>query len=194
MKRSWWQTVRAWPFKEVVVVYLAVSKVMYWVTVASGWQADDLDSVWHALLVRLLNRDLMLFLSVVLLFILEAVVHRRQHAPSLARDAVMYLMGYVGIVGVFYGYLWIWSFHAHVVFPPFGQSIRYSALTYFGAVLVVEFKERWKKKEVTEKADHAIATGTASKKSMLRALNDAGILSDTEYLAKTRLAEALGHE
>jgi len=85
-------------FKKLLFAYLALSKIFYWVTNIMEMGPGGLDNLGRMFINRLMTRDLLLILSVIISFYLG----------KLAKNIFVYIgIFYVLILGLAFGQIWV---------------------------------------------------------------------------------------
>ena len=154
---------RMLPVKEMLFTYLAVSKAIYWVETAGGFGAGQWLQAVQAVLLRLLTRDFMLVLMVIMFFALEKLLMK--NGENLRKSAAMYIVGYAGLIALWYMQLGIARFFVEVTFPPLGELIRGTVGGFAVVIGFLNFKMylKSKEKETYKAADAAEAAKNPKK-------------------------------
>ena len=178
------------PVKEIVITYLALSKFLYWMEIVGGIEQSSLGSVAEAVGMRLLDRDILLIASVIMFFILEKLIMEKFKSGNMLKNITLYAVGFVGMIGLFYGYLWGMSWFFEVNFPNLWLFISNIAIGYVVAMVFLNAKYYFKDREKA-KLEQAVAEECANDKlAMLKILHDDGILTQEEFENKKEKVQA----
>ena len=172
------------PIKEILFMYLAASKIIYWMDVAVT--ADGLDNVWRTVLERLLYRDIGLILILVFMYMFEKVIILKQGKFRLRGvwpHVILAVCGYVVFVAIVTGYSWLF----HLIYSePFSlRAFLFSGFMFNGTIIffvvttALTVKDYFKQKSATEYALDIQSTDI--KLEMLGTLLDDGVLSRDDY-------------
>ena len=183
------------PFKNMVVAYLAISKAMYWLGIFAT--AEGLDGVGSAVLERLINRDIVIILLVASIYTFEYifVMKRKKWSGHLA-EVILIGIGYVMYVVILFTYVvgrnWILqeSFDLRFFLEGFFRGyLPAMSISYFAIAGFILVKESFKKKEA-----YAYALDIQRKDiklETLKSLLDDGVLSQEDFdIQKVKLLEA----
>ena len=178
--------IKKWaPIKEMLFTYLAVSKILYWLDTASYMNQHDLGNVWQAVLLRFVNRDFMIIVSVVAFYFLDKyVVFKKSKSSKILEHIVYYIIGYVAIAAVTFIYIRILMLFAPVTVDSWVEFIGYGTLGYLVVIVVLELKQYFKGKQKpkhTPPPDSPPPDNANDKSSMLKLLHDDGTLTKEEY-------------
>ena len=169
--------------KEILFAFLALSKMFYWYYGIIEMNQSHLDGAREAILMRLLERDLLLIGYVVIFFFLYNLIFQRQSSRgTLAKYAMLYGLGFFIVLGYFYLYLWALSWFFPINWPPLIETLANGAVTYVVIVIALHVKERFKAKGKEEPVPSA-ETGE-DRLSMLRILLEDGLLTREEFEEK----------
>jgi len=172
------------PIKEIIVTYLALSKVIYWVDTVGGIEQGGLGAIAEAVLRRLVQRDVLLIVSIIMFFVLEKLLMDKLKSSNLMKNVMLYVLGFIGMVGLFYVYLWVMSWFFEVTFPAPWVIVSNMIIGYCVAMVFLNIKYYFKDKE-KENLAQAVADECANDKlAMLKILLDDGILTQEEYNVK----------
>ena len=181
---------RKWlPIKEMLFTYLAISKMMYWLNIVT--EASGFDGVLHAVLERLINRDIVLILVIVFLYVLEHKFIMNQKWNNFLAQVILIIVGYVLFSVILITYVWV----LHLIFTTnfsirvfMGSYLAGWTITYFVIAIAAAVQEHFKKKAASE---YAIDIKSMNiKLEMLQALLNDGVLSQEEFdMQKVRLLE-----
>ena len=176
---------KGFPIKEMLVAYLAISKVIYWLNLIAV--SESFEGVWSAVLERLISRDIVIILLIISIYAFEYmfVMKRKKWNGNLAQ-VILVGIGYVMYVVIAVTYLlvmnWIlqesfdvWSFLAE----NFGGNLLNLTVGYFVIAGFIFVKESFKKKEA-----YAYALDIQSddiKLEMLNAMLDDGDLTQEAF-------------
>jgi len=173
--------------KIILFGYLALSKVIYWFDIISGAGQGDFWGITEAFLTRFMQRDLILIIFVIFFFLLEKMVLKKSKGSKIINSVIVYSIGYIGVICLFYIYTWVMSWFFPVDFPPLMSLIGETILGYIAISITLEMKIFFKtKKEETYKATSSVHD-TEDKVSMLKTLFDSGVLTQEEFDTKKDL-------
>ena len=133
--------------KEMLIVYLTFSKVLYWIDTVSAIEGDDLGSVGRAVIERLIGRDIIIILGIIFFYILESFISKKAKADNISKEVLIYVIGYIGLIGIFYAYMLILSFFHSIQFPTPWQLVSDSIIGYAVAMVIINIKFYFKEKE-----------------------------------------------
>ena len=154
MKKKKWSTV-----KEMLFVYLAISKIFYWFTTVMQLAPGEFSHIGPLLLERLLTRDLLIIFSILLFFFIE-----KFNFKPIVNNAI----AYVTLLMVVFAQIWVMThFFGAVQLEDAGISTFFVNLGYFGffvyftlgfftiaiAMSVKEYLKKMKKEEAAEVRD-----------------------------------------
>ena len=169
------------PIKEIVVTYLALSKVLYWVDIVGNMEQGGFGNVANAVLMRLLQRDILLIASIIMFFVLEKLLMEKLKSSNLMKNVMLYAVGFVGMVGIFYVYLWIMSWFFEVTFPTPWMVVSNMIIGYGVAMVFLNIKYYFKDKEKAKLAQAVAAECADDKMTMLKILLEDGVLTQEEF-------------
>ena len=135
------------PIKQILFTYLALSKILYWVETAFTMEQNDWMGVFNAVLMRLLNRDIMLVASIMLMFALDKLIMKKSEDENKTRYATVYVIGYVGMIGLFYLYGWVLNWFITVHMPSLRSLVSSTLVGYVVAMIALNIKYYLKAKE-----------------------------------------------
>jgi len=189
-KKGKWSTVM-----EILFTYLAITKILYWFNnITTMTQNDDWESVGRVMFLRLVNQDIMIILGVIVFFFLEkAVMSKRARAGTVLKNIMLYVIGYVMLMGIMFIYGLIMALiYGSVQIDSWAALIGYSLLSYIVVCAVLEIKERFKAKGKKASEDAQTVRSTEDKLSILQALLDDGIVTKEEFDSKKALILDMG--
>ena len=172
------------PIKEILIVYLAVSKVLYWVETVGGIGQGDFGDMSRALFMRLLERDLLLVAVVILFYFLDGLTERKLRGGRIWKHVVFYVVGFVGLVGLFYFYMWIISWFFVLEFPNIVVAVGDVIPGYLVAIIAINVKQYFKEREKKSTKEQLRVETFEDKFGMLEVLLRDGILSQEEFEQK----------
>ena len=176
--------------KELIVAYLAISKLMYWMNVIENLagEQDGVTGVLWAFLQRFLVQDLLTIWILVAMFLIE---HYISNHPAItkgwARHILVYGIGYVIYVLSIVGYMNLLALVIYVNISSWAEFILGFSVFYIAACFFLSAKEHVKKKEAVEILQND--ADAEKSKAMLSALLTRGILTQAEYLDKIEKLE-----
>jgi len=178
---------RKWPpFKEMLFIYLAITKIFYWYNTIIETAQNDLGSLGWVVLNRVLGQDLIIIASIIIMSSLDKYIQKvsyieGQKYSRVLREIKIYAFGYVAFMGFILIYFWVLS----VLFGDqlnWGFVIVYSSAAYLVVSVGLEIKIYLKRKFAP--ADALPTHSAEDKLAMLKALHDDGILTQEEYDSK----------
>ena len=171
MKKINWSAI-----KKMLFAYLAVSKILYWISIIPA----DFEGVGSVIWERIVERDLVIIVIIVITYFFEKNVKNRSgvlaHVKLLAGNYVLYtatLIIYVMIVES------MPPTPANLWLIITNQFMLNATIIFFILMFALEAKERFKKKEAQEYAVEIQCTNV--KLEMLKTLLDDGVLSQEEF-------------
>jgi len=177
MKKSWS------PIKEMLFTYLAIIKILSWISTINTIDQSSVESVGEAIIARLLYQDIVLIVSVVFFYFLDK---RTQLKKSRYSKVLEYIVFYVIGLVVLVGFVLVYN---RVVFGPIQVDswigyIGGYVLGYAAIVAVLNIKEYFKTKA---KLEYDPVVQNTDKFTMLKILYDGGILTKEEYEQKSEI-------
>jgi len=165
----------------MLILYLAISKTVYWLNAIAELSQSEFDGVGRALLVRILNRDLLIILGLILFFFLEkAIDWKETKHGGILQHIMFYSIGYVMLFALYLAYIWVLNlvFADPVDWSTFNWSttIAFSLIMYVAIMCVATIKQT--------KLDKANKKAETDKLAMLEALANDGILTPEELEQK----------
>ena len=177
--------------KEVLFVYLALSKIIYWVETVLAMEQSDFGGIGTAVLMRLLNRDLLLILSVIFFLLLDKFIEKKLKGGNLWKNVLLYAVGFVGMIGLTYAYMWIMSWFFVVNIPSLVTLASNLFVGYIAAMVALNVKYYFKAKEKETFKTALPAPSAEDKLAMLQVLLDDGILTQDEFDRKREKVRAV---
>ena len=180
MKKINWSAI-----KKMLFAYLAVSKILYWISIIPA----DFEGVGSVIWERLIEQDLVVIAIIVITYFFDKNVKKQRgvlaHIKLFAGNYVIYvatLIIYVMILGS------ILPTPANLWMIMTSSFMLEWTIIFFILMAAIEAKERLKKKEAHEYAVDIQCTSV--KFEMLKTLLDDGVLSQEEFdKQKTKLLE-----
>ncbi|MCL2372298.1 MAG: hypothetical protein FWC78_02725 [Defluviitaleaceae bacterium] len=136
MKNKKWSGV-----KEGIIMYLAISKIMYWANIASDMAQNDFEGAWPLIVDRILLQDLPLVLVIACIVVIDR---------SRANSYLKFALGYLAYLGIIFVYLLVLfgvfedGFMAGVLF--FRDSFLSFTIMFVVITVVLSVKERFTSK------------------------------------------------
>ena len=96
---------KKWPVKEMVLTFLAISKVGAWIDKISQFAENDYENMWLLILNRILSRDIWIVVGVIVYFVLD-----KYKINDLLKSIILYFVILFGL-NVFY-----WVYIGAIVF------------------------------------------------------------------------------
>jgi len=164
--------------KEMLFAYLAISKIMYWVNTINSVNQNGLGDVREAVVIRLLNRDLILIVSVIFFYYLDSRIHlKKSKYNKILEYITLYSIGFIFLIGIILFYNWLLS--SPIPIESWPTFIINFAPSYFAIVVVFEIKHHFKSKA---KLKNASSMGSIDDKlSMLEILREDDVLTQEEF-------------
>jgi len=182
VKQSKWS-----PLKEMLFTYLAVTKILYWFNTFMAMNFDDIGEVGRAVLMRLLNQDLIMIVFIIIMFYIERKMDLAEtDQGKILKRIVFYFIGYIVLVGTYIlGFLLINIFATIQI--NWAEFFGYTIAGYIVVAVVLSINDHFKAKEKAEKKRSLYSED--DKLYMLNTLRENGILTQEEFDAgKGRLA------
>jgi len=176
---------------EMLFVYLAISKIIYWVNIiAVAFFQGDIRAVGEAVLARLLNQDILIIMGILLVFCVERFTQRKmlQYKKVWVR-LIEYIVSYLLVMGIAFTYYWATSLIlGRSLNWSWGENLIYGGVLFLAISVVLEIKYYLKKKEKTE---YTPVLNTEEKLSMLKTLLDNNVITQDEYEGKKKTLDVL---
>ena len=173
---------RRWlPLKEILFGYLALSKIIYWMEMIDVAEYGDVWNVAETVWLRLLNRDLLLISFVILFVVLEKLILKKSKDRDILKQVILYVVGYAGVIGLFYLYSWIASWFIPVYYPSLIDLAINNIIGYALVVIVLNIKIYFKTKEKETHKTSLPVQGMDNNLAMLKTLFERGILTQEEF-------------
>ena len=149
MEKSKWS-----PIKEILFTYLAINKIIYWFNTITAMNQSDLGNVGQAVILRLLNQDLLLIIGVTAFFFLNKLIEQKKSKYSNFWEFIIfYVIGYIGLMGIAF----VYNLIMNLIFLPqtfsLGEFVREFisflpnvTIGYIVVAVVLEIKLYFKKK------------------------------------------------
>jgi uncharacterized membrane protein len=135
------------------------------------------ETVW----LRLLNRDILLISFIILFIVLEKLILKKSKDRNILKQVILYVLGYVGVISLFYLYSWIASWFMPVYYPPLIDFAFNNIIGYILVVIVLNIKIYFKAKEKKTHRTPLSVQDMDNSLAMLKALFDRGILTQEEF-------------
>jgi len=127
--------------KEAIIMYLAVSKLLYWINNFAEVIQSDFDGAWQQVLERILTRDLPIILVVACLVVIDRAKGNRY---------IKLAIGFTAFVGITLVYMvalqWIFQNDPIQGLQTFRESLVILVLQYVVIGVVLELKEHFSSK------------------------------------------------
>ena len=165
----------------VLFAYLTVSKIFYWIDFVVGAVYEgDLRTLGNAVLMRLLDQDMLIILGILLVICIEKFVQRKMSKyKKVWKEIIGHIVIYLLMIGLVFVYFRI---RALILGVPlnwnWGDNFIFSGIIYLIGTVVFEVKNFLKKKELTECAP---VLSIDEKLAMLETLRDNGVFTQEEY-------------
>ena len=172
------KTKKLTPVKEMIILYLAISKIMYWFSVVGS--VDGFERVGMVILDRFLSRDVVLIISIVFIYFLDdQLVTKQQERSKTLGFTTLFIGGYLAFCGVLIVYLGtlslIFSQPINFVAAIFSQTPGFFIIM---VILVVKENVKEKAKDLEKKK---MITCTDNQLEVLKTLLDDGKLTEDEF-------------
>jgi len=134
---------------QILFAYLAVSKILYWNdTILATLIQGDFRAVGEVVLNRLLGRDILIILIILLTFNTEKLVASKiSKYNKVVNQIIVHIIDYVLYIGVLAIYFWMMILFGVFQNPNLGEPLIYYSILYVVIVVVMEIKKFFKKKE-----------------------------------------------
>ena len=182
---------RGLPLKEILFGYLALSKILYWIDMIAGAEQGDFRNAAGAVWIRLIDRDILLVIIVILFVFLEKLLMKKFKVNGILKHVLLYVIGYVGMIGLFYMYSGVLSLFFSVDFPPLMETIVNNVVWYITVIITLEIKVYFKTKTKPDydsaaqsaegEASESLVPSFTDKLAMLKSMLDDGILTQAEF-------------
>ena len=173
--------------KEAIFVYLAITKALYWFFTIIEIQASDLEGAGQAVLQRLLGRDLLIIIGIVVFFSLDKLIEvKKKNAKygKVLEFSLFYSIGYVAFFVATVAYIWavtrLMGESFDVSSFPWLTFLAQYTVGFIGIMIFLELKFYFKKKE-KETLGQMQERTIEDQLAMLKALRDDGVLTPNEY-------------
>ena len=175
------------PVKEMLFIYLAISKGWYWFNVFARMEQRNLANLWDIVVMRFLNQDAVIIALIIAFVYLDKFISRwRIKHNRIWEDILLTCAGYVAYIGIIFVHRQIlllvrledlryWSIRAWM-----GDFV-YFTIGYFAVAAMISLKLHFKDKE---KAAATPAISIDDKLAMLKALYENGVLTQDELDVK----------
>ena len=178
---------KTWPIKELVIAYLAISKVINWSDKISDLNQGGWEEIGIAILNRLLEQDIMIILLILAMLVLDRKIEKaHSKKSSVVKMLKLHCFGALVVVAVLFTYFsslnWIFA-GGNFNFAEYSRGfIRYIPFTlgiYVASIIIIEVKQYIKMKS---------SSSLEGKLESLDILLKDKVLSQEEYdCAKKRL-------
>ena len=164
-------------------MYLAISKIWYWFNAITVMSLNDtgVDGVGRLILVRLLERDIVIITSVIAFFFLDKFLSSKK--SKVSEELLFFGIEYVVFIGLVWIYTLILDFFSERQISFSLGSFIYFTVGYLVVAVIMHLKHYFKAKETPA------TKSKADKLTMLQALLDEGILSQEEFEQKKLLCK-----
>jgi len=166
---------------EIILTYLAVSKILYWVDVVMYAGIGNWLDVLHNVINRGLTRDFPIIIVVILFHFIEKYVMKKARGGKAYKIALMHFICCIALFASTYLYLWVLSFFFEIIFPPVLMLAPNMLIGYGVAAVVLELKDKFKKKQIEEHMNDNLV--------LCEKLRKEGVLTEEEYEAKKAMLE-----
>ena len=167
---------------EILLTYLAVSKVIYWVDVVLHAGLGSWQSMLSNVLNRGLERDFPIIIVVILFFCIEEYIMKKARGGKAYKIVLTHAICFITLIGMTYLYMFILSLFFEITFPSLLMLVPNMLVGYGVAAVVLELKDRFKKKQISEHLNDNLI--------LCDKLREEGILTEEEYLAKKAMIDA----
>ena len=188
--------IKKWsPVKEILFIYLAINKIMYWFSIIMGMEQFSFAGGGRVILERFLTQDLAIIACITVMYYFDwRIKEKRTKYNIVVEHAILYGIGYVAFLGL------IFTSNAFNLMILLAESITWSeyislfaehlipfTIAYLIASVGLEIKLYFKKKGQKTSEELVVTQDTECKLSMLKILLDDGILSQEEFEDKKKL-------
>jgi len=173
----------AFTVKELFFGYLAINKLMYWIGNINAIQQDELGVVWRMILERFLLYDILTIWILVAMYLLEHYVDTHPAVTKgFKKYVLLYGIGYVIYIVSIVGYLTLLGLFVSVEISNWFDFLFGFSIFFAIAAVVMNIKDRMKKKEAEIYAP--VASADDDSESLLSILHERGVLTQDEYESK----------
>ena len=155
MKNKKWATI-----KNLLITYLATSKMLYWFTTVSEAVESDFYGVAETIVNRILSREVLVIGGVVLAFVLQKFFNKlavviitkfgqKRYAVHLCY-AVIYIIFYVLVFGLVFVYLFVLDEFFDVQIFSFFEFLPTATIAFFAVAIISHIKNSIKVKKGDE--------------------------------------------
>ena len=127
--------------KEGIIMFLAISKIMYWMNIIAEAAQSDFENAWGHIVDRILTRDLPIILVIASIIIIE-----RSKGNRYFKLAV----GYVSFITITFIYMialqWIFQSDAQQGLQIFRESFLILTIQYIVIACILSMKEHFSQK------------------------------------------------
>ena len=181
------------PFKEILFIYLAVNKIMYWFNNFAEMEQINLASGGEMIFNRLMNQDLVLISSIIFLYYLDWRFQKKNTKYNVVVEhIILYGIGFIFFIGMMFGlnaYFIVfveglsWSEYVSL----FLEVIPMFAFGYIVVIIALEIKLYFKGKGKRTSEEPVRLGSMEDKIGLLKVLLDDGILSQEEFDKKKKM-------
>ena len=144
---------------------------------------DTLGNVGEIVVDRLMSRDLPMVLGVIMFFFLEKLIYMKKSKQRRIKEHIMYYgIGYVALMGFNLFFFWVTDWDFEALGFSLIDAIIYGTVGYIVVDIMLNIKEYFKGKNVTEPVSPSQSTDNSL--SMLKALLDNVVLTQKEFDSK----------
>ena len=126
--------IKKWPLKEMVIFFLATSKVWGWIEKIVDFIGNDYDNTWWLILERILTRELWVFVAVVVYFAME-----KFKINEFLKSVIIYFILLSGI------HFLTWGLNREIIFDL--NFVVSFTVIYVLAMIVIHIKDHLKEKK-----------------------------------------------
>jgi len=173
-------------FKELLFVYLAITKILYWMdALTMGTEGFDFLAAGQVFMTRLLERDILLILSIIAFFWLDKALERKKIKHNkFIEYALFYAIGFVILAGIAAAYIGLLSLIlGPIQVDSWASFIGYGVLSYVVVAVALNIKLYFKFKA---KPDFST---NEDKIQMLKTLEKDGIITKDECDKKVEMLQ-----
>ena len=162
---------------------MAINKLMYWIGNINAIQQDELGVVWRMILERFLLYDILTIWILVAMYLLEHYVDTHPAVTKgFKKYVLLYGIGYVIYIVSIVGYLTLLGLFVSVEISNWFDFLFGFSIFFAIAAVVMNIKDRMKKKEAEIYAP--VASADDDSESLLSILHERGVLTQDEYESK----------
>jgi len=163
--------------KQMIVAYLAVTKVMYWINMLGSM--DSFGDFGSAFANRMINQDIMVIVVLIAMHFLEKYIFRDTCENDFWANVKLNCIGLIVFIALMVGYHLLLGLFFEVIINNWLTFIIEWTIIYTIISIFLHLKERMKKKEAELYIPDA--SDDEGKITMLKALHESNVLTQDEF-------------